>query len=596
VHWTRWDERPEQQKNTVYKAGLVITLGTILLVTFGVALRSMANPTPLPFTVVVPIAFLISVGHAFTRIGWRRLAVLLLISLVVCFGAEWLSTRTGIPFGEYTYDPARVGRTFFSVPWTVPLAWFTMLYPSLTIANLLVEGEPKVFAVGWRRLLIISFITAALMTIWDLALDPHMVHYEGAWTWRYSDQCQQERCEELRADHACVRRCKQDCTRPISPQLCVTRELFSDDETDLGACRKGRRLEPFQDQCADRCRDAAPDGDFEVGCAELTDGVEEFARREREIEGLPGGDAGVEGAQKAKILALYKDRRSLHAARNWKLDCERECCDADCERGCAAAHPIRSDDADWWSSVGGHPSRGADAMRRWIAPYFKWGYYHCIPFSNFYGWFLTSFLVIGLYGFAKQRWILKLESRAAARGDGETDPSTVFPFHRIPDELGLTDRREGEGWREGPKARIRSTVERLGIPQIVNVKKLWTAVGILIYALVAWCNVVFAHPVELSLLAVLTMGAPSLAALLRLYKAHGEQEFARDSYNAYNTWREQPDIRPLDTLQRIEIPQEILEEKRRREAAAILAQSAAQQADDDPDQGQAPAEQHGDHE
>jgi uncharacterized membrane protein len=495
-----------QGRNTFYKAGVITVLVLGLCVVVGVALRARACPAPLPFTVVVPIAALISGAHACWRMGWRRLLAFAVISFVVCLGSEVLSTHIGFPFGEYTYNEARVGRMIGSVPWTVPLAWFAMLYPSLLMANLLVDGQPKVGGPGIRRLLLISFVGATLMTIWDLALDPHMVHHEGAWTWRYADQCRQKECKESLAAIRCVRSCKDDCTRPESFQHCAYRELFGPGETDLGRCRKGRRLEPFLERCAQQCRSAAPDGDFEEGCDDLTRGVEEL-------------EAWEEGPE------LFRARKGLHKGRNWKLSCERECCGADCETVCEAAHPVRSDDETWWRSVGGHPSTIADWSHRKFPWYFQWGFYQCIPFSNFYGWMITSFIALALYGWIKQEWILDLEKAAADR-KGDDGVRSLYLAQQVPDDLTLLDSNDrGDSW-ERTKTYWRKMAEDRALLPYLNLQKLFTGSGVLIYILVAWCNVVFAYPVGLSLLAVFTMGVPCLIALLRLFRSDGEQALA----------------------------------------------------------------------
>jgi uncharacterized membrane protein len=535
-----------QGRNTFYKTGVITVLALGLCVVVGVALRSRAHPAPLPFTVVVPLAALISGVHAFWRMGWRRLLAFVVIGFAVCFGAEFLSTHIGFPFGEYTYDEKRVGRMFGSVPWTVPLAWFAMLYPSLLMANLLVDGQPKVGGPGLGRLLLISVVGATLMTVWDLALDPHMVHHEGAWTWRYSDECRQQECMKDLASVRCVRSCKDDCTRPESPQYCAVREVFGPGETDLGECAKGRRLEPFLDRCARRCRANAPDGDFEQGCDDLTRGVAEIEAQ----EGSPDQS---------------RERKALHRGQNWKLSCERECCGADCESACVAAHPVRSDDEAWWLSVGGHPSTIADWSHRTFPWYFQRGFYQCIPFSNFYGWMITSFLALALYGWVKQEWLLDLEKAAADR-KGDDGIRSLYLAQQVPDDLTLLDSNDrGESW-ERTKVYWRKMAEDRELLPFLNLQKLLTGSGVLIYVLVAWCNVVFAHPAGLSLLAVLTMGLPCVAALLRLFRSDGERALAQRMFEEHAR-------RPR---------------KKRFYHFAEQIQSAEQQVIDEPDQGEAP--------
>lgn len=549
-----------RQRQRFYKVGVT----SFLLFLFGVGvfvkLRDFAIPTPLAFTVWVPVAAGISAIHAYLRMGWRRLLAFIAICSLLCFGMEALSTHTGIPFGEYTYDPQRVGFLIAGVPWTVPLAWFAMLYPSVLMANLIVDGVPRVGGPGIWRIVLISFVGAGIMTTWDLALDPHMVHYEGAWTWRYSDRCAQNECMRGRSDMGCIRSCKQACTRPESLQYCVGRELFGPGETELGSCRKGERLAPFMESCARQCRAAAPDGDLEQGCEDLTRGV-----------------LGFEGVEES--AALRRERKALNRGRNWKLTCERECCDADCEAGCVDAHPVISDDDDQWRARGGHPSVVADALRGALPLYFQHGYYRCIPFSNFYGWMITSFLAIFIYGLVKRKWIVTAERRAAAKH--EDGSAAVFLILQIPDDLSLLQSNEGAAWYEKGKTYLREKMltEQGGLQPYLNIQKILTGSGVLIYLLVAWCNVGMAHPAELSLLAMFAMGVPWLAAMLRLLRSDGEAVLAARMF------AENEAMRARD-----------LERKKKKKARmwadeeAQEAQSAVQQTDDEPDQGQDPAE------
>ncbi len=83
-------------------------------------------------------------------------------------GLERLGTQTGKLFGEYHYSPILKPK-IAGVPAIVPLAWFAMALPARETA----------VAVNRRWRLPLG---AALLTAWDLFLDPQMVG-EGYWTW-----------------------------------------------------------------------------------------------------------------------------------------------------------------------------------------------------------------------------------------------------------------------------------------------------------------------------------------------------------------------------------------------------------------------------
>jgi uncharacterized membrane protein len=83
-------------------------------------------------------------------------------------GLERFGTQTGKLFGGYQYSPI-LKPQIAGVPAIVPLAWFAMAVPARETAVAISRR--------WRIPL-----GAALLTAWDLFLDPQMVG-EGYWTW-----------------------------------------------------------------------------------------------------------------------------------------------------------------------------------------------------------------------------------------------------------------------------------------------------------------------------------------------------------------------------------------------------------------------------
>jgi putative membrane protein len=86
---------------------------------------------------------------------------------------EAAGTRSGVPFGRYSYTGAlrpHVG----GVPVVVPAAWLAMALPSREAAHAALGAT----STPLRRVL----LGAAALTAWDLFLDPQMVA-AGHWTW-----------------------------------------------------------------------------------------------------------------------------------------------------------------------------------------------------------------------------------------------------------------------------------------------------------------------------------------------------------------------------------------------------------------------------
>jgi len=105
--------------------------------------------------------------------GLYRTAVAAAVIAPATLAVERIGTRTGLPFGRYTYTGVLRPR-FAGVPMIVPLAWFAMAPPARETAHRALgrrSAPPARLALG-----------AAALTAWDLFLDPQMVG-EGYWRW-----------------------------------------------------------------------------------------------------------------------------------------------------------------------------------------------------------------------------------------------------------------------------------------------------------------------------------------------------------------------------------------------------------------------------
>ena len=120
--------------------------------------------------VTVVLFFLASASHALVSRGLLWASGWFLASVAIGFGVEVLGTRTGLPFGDYTYA-STLGPKVAGVPVIIPLAWAMMSYPALLAARRLVTGP-----------LLTPVVAAVALASWDLFLDPQMVG-EHHWTW-----------------------------------------------------------------------------------------------------------------------------------------------------------------------------------------------------------------------------------------------------------------------------------------------------------------------------------------------------------------------------------------------------------------------------
>ena len=111
--------------------------------------------------------------------GARRTAAFVAMGVTLGLFFESLSIRTGFPFGPYYYTEV-FGPKVIGVPYIIPLAWYVIVYLSYVLANLMIERHP-VASVTAGRSVMLSLIGAAIVTAYDLALDPFMVRKIGAW-------------------------------------------------------------------------------------------------------------------------------------------------------------------------------------------------------------------------------------------------------------------------------------------------------------------------------------------------------------------------------------------------------------------------------
>lgn len=117
---------------------------------------------------------LVIVLHAYWAEFGVSTVVLLLVG-VPAFGwfAEFVGTRTGLPFGPYSYTD-RLKPQVHNVPLLIPAAWLMMLPVCWSVSAALFPQAGTVVRAA---------VAALAFTAWDLYLDPIMVRWDY-WRWR----------------------------------------------------------------------------------------------------------------------------------------------------------------------------------------------------------------------------------------------------------------------------------------------------------------------------------------------------------------------------------------------------------------------------
>lgn len=136
--------------------------------------------------------FLFSLVHCIEARGLPRAALMLASAFTIALLMEYLGSKHGFLFGNYTYTDNLGIKALNQVPLIIPIAWFMMLYPAWETAGLLTrrisdwvtrgQGERvrdhHITLSPFLRVILAAFA----MTAWDLSLDPRMVA-DGNWIW-----------------------------------------------------------------------------------------------------------------------------------------------------------------------------------------------------------------------------------------------------------------------------------------------------------------------------------------------------------------------------------------------------------------------------
>jgi putative membrane protein len=109
------------------------------------------------------------------ELGPRRSVGFLAWGAAVGATAELVGTNTGVPFGAYSYGDWLGPKIAGDVPYFIPPSWYALSVVSLDLARRMGLARPgRVLA------------AAALMVLWDVALDPAMNHAFPMWSYRTS--------------------------------------------------------------------------------------------------------------------------------------------------------------------------------------------------------------------------------------------------------------------------------------------------------------------------------------------------------------------------------------------------------------------------
>ena len=162
---------------------LYLALIPLLLLTYQNLIVPVGALPPLPLADIGVAMFvaLFSLFHNLYTFGWRSTLALFGITLVVAWSFEQTSVITGLPYGVYHYSDA-LGAKLGHVPYAIPFAWYSMLYPSYVMARLISGGVNTRLQPSWSGLLWRAFVSGMVITAWDVLVDP-MASAPGVHSW-----------------------------------------------------------------------------------------------------------------------------------------------------------------------------------------------------------------------------------------------------------------------------------------------------------------------------------------------------------------------------------------------------------------------------
>jgi uncharacterized membrane protein len=153
-----------------------------IFVVFVVLLYSVPSLFGIQFIVFVALLFVIAILHGVERYGARNTAVFLFIVLAVSLFFESMSIRGAFaPFIFYHYDMPLV-IPGLGVPLTVIFAFFAAGYFSWMLSHVLTGQYSTKLKGKW--ILVVPFIAALIMVMWDLGMDPIFSTVLKQWVWQ----------------------------------------------------------------------------------------------------------------------------------------------------------------------------------------------------------------------------------------------------------------------------------------------------------------------------------------------------------------------------------------------------------------------------
>lgn len=159
-------------------AYLALTLWALTMMALPIA-RWIIGDSAIPAGVTIAALMQATAVFLIVQAQWGSRATLRTFVLVAILTwlAEAIGSKTGIPFGEYSYTDV-LQPQLSGVPMLIPIAWFMLLPAAWAIA----QAITNTISNPLQRRAAFVVVSAMALTAWDLFLDPQMVGW-GFWVW-----------------------------------------------------------------------------------------------------------------------------------------------------------------------------------------------------------------------------------------------------------------------------------------------------------------------------------------------------------------------------------------------------------------------------
>lgn len=117
--------------------------------------------------------------------GIRDVASAAVFALAASAAVEIIGVKTGFPFGDYRYT-GLMGAQVFGIPWIIPVCWFIILINAYIVISALVVSRGEEVSRDAHLLLIL--LTALVVTLTDVNLEPVAVNVRLYWFWMDMDR------------------------------------------------------------------------------------------------------------------------------------------------------------------------------------------------------------------------------------------------------------------------------------------------------------------------------------------------------------------------------------------------------------------------